>query len=162
MRTDSVTLSNEAKKAVKSKILNEFGEKYLCERIYTNKSKNAQQAHEAVRPTNFENKNVSVDLDQTKLYDLIWKRTVASQMSNAKIDKTYVSIETDKIDIPFSSEGEVIDFDGFMKVYNPTRETEAKEESFDNDLPKLNVGEGLNKKIVLITDRYTRPPWRFT
>ena len=162
MRTDSVTLSNEAKKAVKSKILNEFGEKYLCERTYTNKSKNAQQAHEAVRPTNFENKNVSVDLDQTKLYDLIWKRTVASQMSNAKIDKTYVTIETDKIDIPFSSEGEVIDFDGFMKVYNPTRETEAKEESFDNDLPKLNIGEGLNKKIVLITESYTRPPFRFT
>ena len=72
-------------------------------------------------------------------------------MSNAKIDKTYVTIETDKIDIPFSTEGEVIDFDGFMKVYNPTRETEAKEESFDNDLPKLNIGEGLNKKIVLIT-----------
>ena len=162
MRTDSVTLSNEAKKAVKSKILNEFGEKYLCERTYTNKSKNAQQAHEAVRPTNFENKNVSVDLDQTKLYDLIWKRTVASQMSNAKIDKTYVTIETDKIDIPFSTEGEVIDFDGFMKVYNPTRETEAKEESFDNDLPKLNIGEGLNKKIVLITESYTRPPFRFT
>ena len=162
MRTDSVTLSNEAKKAVKSKILNEFGEKYLCERTYTNKSKNAQQAHEAVRPTNFENKNVSVDLDQTKLYDLIWKRTVASQMSNAKIDKTYVTIETDKIDIPFSSEGEVIDFDGFMKVHNPTREIEAKEESFDNDLPKLNIGEGLNKKIVLITESYTRPPFRFT
>ena len=162
MRTDSVTLSNEAKKAVKSKILNEFGEKYLCERTYTNKSKNAQQAHEAVRPTNFENKNVSVDLDQTKLYDLIWKRTVASQMSNAKIDKTYVTIETDKIDIPFSTEGEVIDFDGFMKVYNPTRETEAKEESFDNDLPKLNIGEGLNKKIVLITESYSRPPFRFT
>ena len=68
MRTDSVTLSEfEAKSIVKSKILNEFGEKYLCERTYTNKSKNAQQAHEAVRPTNFENKNVSVDLDQTKL-----------------------------------------------------------------------------------------------
>ena len=162
MRTDSVTLSNEAKKAVKSKILNEFGEKYLCERTYNNKSKNAQQAHEAVRPTNFENKNVSVDLDQTKLYDLIWKRTVASQMSNAKIDKTYVTIETDKIDIPFSTEGEVINFDGFMKVYNPTRETEAKEESFDNDLPKLNIGEGLNKKIVLITESYSRPPFRFT
>ena len=161
MRTDSVTLSIEAKKAVKSKIQNEFGEKYFHERIYSNKSKNTQQAHEAVRPTNFDNKNVSVDLDQKKLYDLIWKRTVASQMSNAKIDKTFVSIETDTIDIPFLSEGEVIDFDGFIKVYNPSKEKESNDESFNNELPKLNVGENLKKKVVLITESYSRPPARF-
>ena len=162
MRTDSVTLSNEAKKAVKSKILNEFGEKYFYERNYTNKSKNAQQAHEAVRPTNFDNKNVSVDLDQMKLYDLIWKRTVASQMSNAKIDKTFVSIETNKIDILFSAEGEVIDFDGFMKVYNTSKEKESDDESFENELPKLNAGENLKKKVILITESYSRPPFRYT
>ena len=162
MRTDSVTLSNEAKKAVKSKILNEFGEKYFYERNYTNKSKNAQQAHEAVRPTNFDNKNVSVDLDQMKLYDLIWKRTVASQMSNAKIDKTFVSIETNKIDILFSAEGEVIDFDGFMKVYNTSKEKESDDESFENELPKLNAGENLRKKVILITESYSRPPFRYT
>ena len=162
MRTDSVTLSNEAKKAVKSKILNEFGEKYFYERNYTNKSKNAQQAHEAVRPTNFDNKNVSVDLDQMKLYDLIWKRTVASQMSNAKIDKTFVSIGANKIDILFSAEGEVIDFDGFMKAYNNSKEKESDDEPFENELPKLNAGENLKKKVILITESYSRPPFRFT
>ena len=94
MRTDAVKLSNDAQNAVKSTILNQFGENYYSERFYQNKSKNAQQAHEAVRPTNFKNKNVSIDLDQIKPYDLIWKRTIASQMSNAKIDKTVVSIET--------------------------------------------------------------------
>ena len=97
-----------------------------------------------------------------KLYDLIWKRTVASQMSNAKIDKTFVSIETNKIDILFSAEGEVIDFDGFMKVYNTSKEKESDDESFENELPKLNAGENLKKKVILITESYSRPPFRYT
>ena len=161
MRTDSVTLSDVAKSAVKSKILNEFGEKYFCERSYTNKSKNAQQAHEAVRPTNFENKNVSVDLDQIKLYDLIWKRTIASQMALAKIDKTVVSIQSRTIDLPFVAEGEVINFDGFLKVYNSANDGDS-EKDVSIDLPALNVGDDLNKKAILITENYSKPPFRYT
>tara|TARA_Y200000002_G_scaffold56126_1_gene41452 strand:+ start:2419 stop:4860 length:2442 start_codon:yes stop_codon:yes gene_type:complete len=161
MRTDSVTLSDVAKSAVKSKILNEFGEKYFCERSYTNKSKNAQQAHEAVRPTNFENKNVSVDLDQIKLYDLIWKRTIASQMALAKIDKTVVSIQSRTIDLPFVAEGEVINFDGFLKVYNSANDGDS-EKDVSIDLPALNVGDKLDKKDILITENYSKPPFRYT
>ena len=161
MRTDSVTLSDVAKSAVKSKILNEFGEKYFCERSFTNKSKNAQQAHEAVRPTNFENKNVSVDLDQIKLYDLIWKRTIASQMALAKIDKTVVSIQSRTIDLPFVAEGEVINFDGFLKVYNSAKDGDS-EKDVSIDLPALNVGDKLDKKDILITENYSKPPFRYT
>ncbi len=161
MRTDSVTLSDVAKSAMKSKILNEFGEKYFCERSYTNKSKNAQQAHEAVRPTNFENKNVSVDLDQIKLYDLIWKRTIASQMALAKIDKTVVSIQSRTIDLPFVAEGEVINFDGFLKVYNSANDGDS-EKDVSIDLPALNVGDKLDKKDILITENYSKPPFRYT
>ena len=161
MRTDSVTLSDVAKNAVKSKILNDFGEKYFTERSYTNKSKNAQQAHEAVRPTDFENKNVSVDLDQIKLYDLIWKRTIASQMSLAKIDKTVVSVQSRTIDLTFTAEGEVINFDGFLKVYSSLKDDDS-EKDITIDLPKLNVGDDLNKKAILITENFSKPPFRYT
>ncbi len=161
MRTDSVMLSDEAKSAVKSKILNDYGEKYLTERTYTNKSKNAQQAHEAVRPTDFENKNVSVDLDQIKLYDLIWKRTIASQMSLAKIDKTVVSVKSKTIDLTFTAEGEVINFDGFLKVYSSLKDDDL-EKDITIDLPKLNVGDNLNKKAILITENFSKPPFRYT
>ena len=161
MRTDSVTLSDVAKNAVKSKILNDFGENYFTERSYTNKSKNAQQAHEAVRPTNFENKDVSVDLDQIKLYDLIWKRTIASQMSLAKIDKTVVSVQSRTIDLTFTAEGEVINFDGFLKVYSSLKDDDS-EKDITIDLPKLNLGDDLNKKAILITENFSKPPFRYT
>ena len=161
MRTDSVTLSDVAKNAVKNKILNDFGEKYFTERSYTNKSKNAQQAHEAVRPTDFENKDVSVDLDQIKLYDLIWKRTIASQMSLAKIDKTVVSVQSRTIDLTFTAEGEVINFDGFLKVYSSLKDDDS-EKDITIDLPKLNVGDDLNKKAILITENFSKPPFRYT
>lgn len=161
MRTDSVTLSDVAKNAVKSKILNDFGEKYFTERSYTNKSKNAQQAHEAVRPTDFENKDVSVDLDQIKLYDLIWKRTIASQMSLAKIDKTVVSVQSRTIDLTFTAEGEVINFDGFLKVYSSLKDDDS-EKDISIDLPKLNMGDDLNKKAILITENFSKPPSRYT
>ena len=161
MRTDSVTLSDVAKNAIRSKILDDFGEKYFTERSYTNKSKNAQQAHEAVRPTNFENKDVSVDLDQIKLYDLIWKRTIASQMSLAKIDKTVVSVQSRTIDLTFTAEGEVINFDGFLKVYSSLKDDDS-EKDITIDLPKLNVGDDLNKKAILITENFSKPPFRYT
>ena len=161
MRTDSVTLSDVAKSSIKSKILKDFGEKYFTERSYTNKSKNAQQAHEAVRPTDFENKNVSVDLDQIKLYDLIWKRTIASQMSLAKIDKTVVSVQSRTIDLTFTAEGEVINFDGFLKVYSSVKDDDS-EKDITIDLPKLNVGDDLNKKAILITENFSKPPFRYT
>ena len=161
MRTDSVTLSDVAKNAIRSKILDDFGEKYFTERSYTNKSKNAQQAHEAVRPTDFENKDVSVDLDQIKLYDLIWKRTIASQMSLAKIDKTVVSVQSRTIDLTFTAEGEVINFDGFLKVYSSLKDDDS-EKDISIDLPKLNIGDDLNKKAILITENFSKPPFRYT
>ena len=161
MRTDSVTLSDVAKNAIRSKILDDFGEKYFTERSYTNKSKNAQQAHEAVRPTDFENKDVSVDLDQIKLYDLIWKRTIASQMSLAKIDKTVVSVQSRTIDLTFTAEGEVINFDGFLKVYSSLKDDDS-EKDITIDLPKLNLGDDLNKKAILITENFSKPPFRYT
>ena len=161
MRTDSVTLSDVAKSSIKSKILKDYGEKYFTERSYTNKSKNAQQAHEAVRPTDFENKDVSVDLDQIKLYDLIWKRTIASQMSLAKIDKTVVSVQSRTIDLTFTAEGEVINFDGFLKVYSSLKDDDS-EKDITIDLPKLNLGDDLNKKAILITENFSKPPFRYT
>ena len=114
MRTDSNTLSEIATKSIAEVISMNYGNQYSKTRIYSTKSKNAQQAHEAVRPTNFSNKVLNLDSDQTNLYNLIWKRTVASQMSDAILDKTIVKINSNNHDGIFQSEGEVIKFDGFL------------------------------------------------
>ena len=144
MRTDSVTLSDVAKNAVKSKILNDFGEKYFTERSYTNKSKNAQQAHEAVRPTNFSKDNLILDSDQSNLYKLIWKRAVSSQMANAKLNKTIIKVKASNHNDFFQSEGEVVVFDGFLKLYIESKDN--IDENDNNDLlPKLNVGDTIEK-----------------
>ena len=117
MRTDSVTLSNTALESIEKAISKKFGSNYFQSRVFSNKNKNAQQAHEAVRPTNFLKNIQNLDADQTNLYDLIWRRTVASQMSDAKVDKTTVKIKSSKHDGIFQSDGEVIKFDGFLKLY---------------------------------------------
>ena len=113
MRTDSVNLSDEAKKGAAREINSAYGDKYVKARNYKGKSKGAQEAHEAIRPTNFANHSVDADYDQQRLYELIWKRAIASQMSDAQLERTNVKIEADKHDKQFSANGEILKFDGF-------------------------------------------------
>ena len=117
MRTDSVNLSDEALESSKSSIINNFGNDYYKRRVYKTKSDSAQEAHEAVRPTNFNNDNAGKNDTEKKLYNLIWRRTLASQMSEAQFERTVVSISNGKTET-FKSSGEVMVFDGFLKLYN--------------------------------------------
>ena len=161
MRTDSVNLSNQAVKSIKKTIIDRFGVNYFFERSFKNKSKSAQQAHEAVRPTNFSNDNLILDSDQSNLYKLIWKRAVSSQMANAKLNKTIIKVKASKHNDFFQSEGEVVVFDGFLKLY-----IESKDNIDENDnnhlLPKLNVGDTIEKSKILITQVFSKPPFRFS
>ena len=162
MRTDSNTLSEIATKSIAEVISMNYGNQYSKTRIYSTKSKNAQQAHEAVRPTNFSNKVLNLDSDQTKLYDLIWKRTVASQMSDAILDKTIVKINSNNHDGIFQSEGEVIKFDGFLKLYQETKDNVVLDESKNNILPNFNEGEEINKIKISVTQSFSKAPFRFS
>lgn len=160
MRTDSVNLSSEAMSAAQEEITNSYGEQYSKPRNFSTKSKGAQEAHEAIRPTNMENHEVSIDYDQNRLYSLIWKRTVASQMSDAQLERTNVKIENNKNEKLFTANGEVITFDGFLKVYLEGTDNEDEEQA--GMLPKMNIGEALNNDYITATERYTRPPSRYT
>ena len=160
MRTDSVNLSDQAHKEIKSTIENNFGNQYYLKRNFKSKSKNAQEAHEAVRPTDFSKQNPILDADQTNLYKLIWKRTVASQMSDAKIDKTVINVESSNHNNVFQSEGEVVKFDGFLKLYIESKDNE--EENSKELLPNLSIGEDVSKESVTVTQSYTKYPFRFT
>ncbi|MEC7879980.1 MAG: type I DNA topoisomerase, partial [Bacteroidota bacterium] len=134
MRTDSVNISNEAKDLIINKIKSKFGEKFVLSRNFQNKNKSAQEAHEAVRPTKIDIEEISSDHDQQRLYKLIWKRTISSQMADAEIEKTIVKITSDKYDNKFMSTGEVIIFEGFLKVYLEGTDDENEEEK--SVLPK--------------------------
>lgn len=158
MRTDSVNLSHEAIEGAKTQIIKEFGEKYSKPRNYTTKSASAQEAHEAIRPTNFELKSLG-DSQMNRLYQLIYKRTLASQMANAKIEKTLIEIGG-KIPYSFEAHGEVIIFDGFLKVYEVTRDED--EESNEKLLPKVKIGEILQYKKIVSIEKFTKPSNRFT
>jgi DNA topoisomerase-1 len=160
MRTDSVNLSNEAKQAAAEEITKSYGKEYSKPRNYATKSKGAQEAHEAIRPTNMGQHEVSVDYDQDRLYSLIWKRTLASQMSDAQLERTSLKISNNKNDKRFSANGEVITFEGFLKVYLEGTDDEDVEQ--DGMLPKMKVGEQLLNEFISATERYTRPPARFT
>ena len=162
MRTDSVTLSNTAINAVQKTIEKKYGSKYYQSRKFSNKSKNAQQAHEAVRPTNFLNEIPNLDADQSNLYDLIWRRTVASQMSDAIVDKTTIKINSSNHKGYFKSEGEVIKFDGFLKLYKESKDNQNLDESQNSELPKLSEGEQIIKQKVQVTQFFTKPPFRFS
>ena len=161
MRTDSVNLSNQAIKSIKKTIIERFGLNYFFERSFKNKSKSTQQAHEAVRPTNFSNDNLILDSDQSNLYKLIWKRAVSSQMANAKLNKTIIKVKSSKHNDFFQSEGEVVVFDGFLKLYIESKDN--IDENDNNDLlPKLNVGDIIEKNKILITQVFSKPPFRFS
>ena len=161
MRTDSVNLSNDAMSSIKKEIEKEYGESYSNPRSYSTKSKGAQEAHEAIRPTYVENRSVSDDSGQQKLYDLIWKRAIASQMSNAKLERTTVTIDSSNHEKNFIAKGEVIIFDGFLKVYLEGTDEDADEEQ-DGILPRLDVGENIDYKRIGSRERFTKAPARFT
>ena len=162
MRTDSVTLSETAQNSIKNAIETKFGSNYYQTRNFSNKSKNAQQAHEAVRPTNFLNNVQNLDADQSNLYDLIWRRSVASQMSDAKVDKTIVKIKSNNHEGVFQSDGEVIKFDGFLKLYIESKDNQNNDDSQNNVLPNFNEEERITKDKILVTQIFSKPPFRFT
>lgn len=160
MRTDSVNLSKTALGMAKSEITSLYGEKYLKTRNYSNKIKGAQEAHEAIRPTYLSNHSIDGNSDEKRLYDLIWKRTIASQMSNAEVEKTIVNITSTGADDNFIATGEIIKFDGFLKVYLESTDDE-KEENQDI-LPDLASGEELTLEEMRARERYTKHPPRYT
>lgn len=160
MRTDSVNLSDEARKGAEAEINSAYGSEYSNPRNYKGKSKGAQEAHEAIRPTNFATRSVNIDYDQARLYDLIWKRSIASQMSEAQLERTNVKISASTHNNNFSANGEVIKFEGFLKVYLEGTDDENEEQQ--GMLPALKVNETLLNNYITATERYTRPPSRFT
>ncbi|MGJ8592225.1 MAG: type I DNA topoisomerase [Aquaticitalea sp.] len=160
MRTDSVNLSDEAKNGAKAEIESAYGSKYSKSRNYKGKSKGAQEAHEAIRPTDFSVHSVSIDRDQARLYDLIWKRAIASQMSEAELERTNVKISATTHKEQFSANGEVITFDGFLKVYLEGTDDEDTEQ--EGMLPAMKTNESLLNQYITATERYTRPPYRYT
>ena len=159
MRTDSVNLSQEAINAAKQHIIKEFGENYSKPRNYTTKSSSAQEAHEAIRPTDFSVKTIG-DAQLNKLYQLIYKRTLASQMENAKIEKTVIEIGNQALPSNFEVQGEVIIFDGFLKVYDIAKN--EVEENNEKTLPKVEIGEVLSYKEITANQRFTKPSPRYT
>ena len=160
MRTDSVNLSKDAKNQAVEMITEEFGKNYSKTRNYKTKSKGAQEAHEAIRPTVISRKTLNLDFDSNRLYDLIWKRTVASQMADAKIDRTTVKIENNKNPHLFTAKGEVIVFDGFLKLYQEAKEGQEEPE-YKGQLPKLEKGETLKENYIEAIQKFSRPPARF-
>ena len=159
MRTDSVNLSNDALVAAEQEIELQYGEEYCQRRVYTNKAKGAQEAHEAIRPSYIKNKTVEGDRSHQRLYDLIWKRTIASQMKDAKFDRTTVRINLSNSEENFVAKGEVITFEGFMKVY-----LEGKDDNYDEQegvLPRLTLGDSLVISEAVASEQFSRPPARY-
>ena len=157
MRTDSVSLSKDAMSSAQQQITRSFGSHYCNPRKYQNKNKSAQEAHEAIRPTNFGLSSLDNDSPEDKLYKLIWRKTIASQMSDAEIEKTTIEIGFEGISQNFLSTGEVIKFDGFLKVYNLSLDKKGQ-----SILPNVNDGDLVNCVDVLATQKFSRPPARYT
>ena len=167
MRTDSVNLSDTALNAAAAEIKSAFGDRYHQLRKYKTKSAGAQEAHEAIRPTYFEQHKTSGDASEQRLYELIWKRAIASQMSEASFEKTTARINVSTRSEEFVANGEVMKFDGFLKVYFESTDEEEQEINLDEDsdnsnLPPLSKGQTLGLREMNATERYTRPPARYT
>ncbi len=161
MRTDSVNLSNTAMDAITAEIKSSYGDKYLQVRKYKNKNESAQEAHEAIRPTYMENKSVG-DPDLNRLYELIWKRTIASQMSDAELEKTTAKINISTNNEDLTASGEVLKFDGFLKVYLEGTDDDDNEGSDESRLPDLTVGQELAFQSMTATERFTKHAARYT
>ncbi len=160
MRTDSVNLSQEAMAAAQAEITSYYGKEFSKPRSFNTKSKGAQEAHEAIRPTDMSRHTVNVERDQARLYELIWKRTLASQMSDAELERTNVKIEANNHSEVFQATGEVIKFEGFLKVYLEGNDEDDEEQ--EGMLPALKVNEKLANNSITATERYTRPASRYT
>lgn len=161
MRTDSLNLSNLAINAISKEIKTSLGDKYLKIRKYHTSSKGAQEAHEAIRPTYVEKHSIEGTTNEKRLYNLIWKRTVASQMADAEIEKTTATITVSNRSEAFSATGDVIQFDGFLKVYIESRDDDSTGDSSDI-LPAMTQGEELKANSITATERYTQHPPRYT
>jgi len=162
MRTDSVNLSESALENAAKEIISAYGAEYSETRQYTTKSSSAQEAHEAIRPTEFSEKSAGGDRNQTRLYELIWKRAIASQMANARIERTTATIGISTVPQTMKATGEVIMFEGFLKVYLESNVDEKDEEESKGILPPLTVGQELNLDSMKAVQRFTRSPARFT
>jgi len=161
MRTDSVSLGDTAMDAIKAEIGKSFGDNYLQVRKYKNKNESAQEAHEAIRPTYMENKSVA-DMDLNRLYELIWKRTIASQMSDAELEKTTAKINISTNNEELTASGEVLKFDGFLKVYLESTDDDENDGDNDSRLPNLTVGQVLDFERMTATERFTKHSARYT
>ena len=161
MRTDSVNLSGQAIAAAKAEISALFGEKYSEVRNYKTKTKGAQEAHEAIRPSYMNKREIDASPSEKKLYDLIWKRTLASQMASARIERTVADIEIEGAEERFVATGEVVQFDGFLRLYSesPEDDTQENEEAL---LPPLEKGDGLSAKNITASQRFTQSPPRYS
>ena len=163
MRTDSVNLSDTATNAASAAIKSIYGDEYINTRKYQTKSKGAQEAHEAIRPTSLDKQAVEGEYDEVRLYELIWKRTIASQMSDAQIEKTIVTIDVSTQDSDLVANGEVIKFDGFLKVYIESSDDVEEPKSLEKGvLPQLVVGQNLELDQMTATERFSKHPPRFT
>jgi DNA topoisomerase-1 len=161
MRTDSVNLSDTALDASREAITAQYGEKYHQKRVYKTKNESAQEAHEAIRPTDM-NATSAGDADTTRLYELIWKRTMASQMADAQLERTIAKITVSTQADPLTATGEVMRFDGFLKVYSEGRDEEDGEDENEGLLPPLVAGQVLDMQRMLATERFSRPAPRYT
>ncbi len=160
MRTDSVNLSNLALASARDTIANLYGEEFVHTHNYITKTKGAQEAHEAIRPTDISRQSIPGDVFSKHLYELIWKRTIASQMSDAKIEKTVITIPVSNREEKFVASGEVVLFPGFLKVYNESKDEESEETK--GMLPQMEADEQLNYSVITATQRFTQPPARYT
>lgn len=161
MRTDSLNLSALALKSISDEIKSSMGERYLKTRHYHTKSKGAQEAHEAIRPTYIDKHDIEGSQQEKRLYALIWKRTIASQMADAELEKTTVDIEPSAREEHFTAQGEVVRFDGFLRVYSESSD-DAPAEMSEGMLPPLKKGDTLGLKEMTAAERYTQHPPRYT
>ncbi|MEC8113488.1 MAG: type I DNA topoisomerase [Bacteroidota bacterium] len=163
MRTDSTNLSDVALEAAEKKIGNTFGSEYAFKRTYASKSKGAQEAHEAIRPTDLSLDKIDASREEQRLYELIYKRTLASQMADAKIDKTVAKISVSGREETFVARGEVITFEGFLKLYlEGTDDEEGPDETTKDMLPAMTEGQAMSRQTIVATQRFSKHPPRYT
>ena len=162
MRTDSVNLSNLCLGACKGEITRLYGSEYSKTRQYHTSSKGAQEAHEAIRPTYLDQPETEGSAQMKRLYELIWKRTIASQMADAEIEKTTVNIKVDGTNEIFVAQGEVVKFDGFIKVYRESSDDDDQQDEFGHILPPLKEGQELTRRELTATERFSQGPQRYT
>ena len=161
MRTDSVNLSDTAINGAKAEIEKAYGAEFSNPQKYTTKNSGAQEAHEAIRPTDFGTHSIDAESDQARLYDLIWKRAISSQMSNAELERTTIKIEGSEVSETFQAKGEIVKFEGFLKVYLESKIEEEEDDATSGLLPDVSKGDAVSVESMTATQRFTRPPARY-